>query len=167
MGTLGFDKYCDPLKVYLSKYREAVKGEKPEKKTIVKKIEPSNSNSYNSSQYQYQYQYQYNNTTTSQNAHELPRLNGTTTTVIVSNDTKVYSYESDGQTIYYTTTNDGTNVQVYPQPDGTYIQYVSYQTGDEADNYDADNIVGGGTKRTQEEADIGKDDENDTKASKL
>lgn len=32
MSTLGFDKYVDPLKVYLSKYREAVRGEKPEKR---------------------------------------------------------------------------------------------------------------------------------------
>lgn len=31
MSTLGFDKYVEPLKIYLSKYREAVKGEKPEK----------------------------------------------------------------------------------------------------------------------------------------
>ncbi|GMH99182.1 hypothetical protein TrLO_g9731 [Triparma laevis f. longispina] len=31
MSTLGFDKYVEPLKVYLAKYREAVKGEKPEK----------------------------------------------------------------------------------------------------------------------------------------
>lgn len=32
MSTLGFDKYVDPLKTYLLKYRESVKGEKPEKK---------------------------------------------------------------------------------------------------------------------------------------
>lgn len=32
MSTLGFDKYIEPLKLYLSKYRESVKGEKPEKK---------------------------------------------------------------------------------------------------------------------------------------
>ena len=31
MSTLGFDKYVEPLKVYLSKYREAVRGDKPEK----------------------------------------------------------------------------------------------------------------------------------------
>ena len=31
MSTLGFDKYVDPLKLYLSKYRESVKGDKPEK----------------------------------------------------------------------------------------------------------------------------------------
>ena len=31
MSTLGFDKYVEPLKVYLAKYREAVRGEKPEK----------------------------------------------------------------------------------------------------------------------------------------
>ena len=31
MSTLGFDKYVDPLKVYLGKYREAVRGEKPDK----------------------------------------------------------------------------------------------------------------------------------------
>jgi len=32
MTTLGFDRYVEPLKVYLAKYRESVKGEKPEKK---------------------------------------------------------------------------------------------------------------------------------------
>jgi nuclear transcription Y subunit beta len=32
MSTLGFDRYIDPLKVYLNKYRDAVKGDKPEKK---------------------------------------------------------------------------------------------------------------------------------------
>ena len=32
MGTLGFENYGDPLRMYLSKYRESVKGEKPEKK---------------------------------------------------------------------------------------------------------------------------------------
>ena len=33
MNTLGFEKYIDPLKTYLGKYRESVKGEKPEKPT--------------------------------------------------------------------------------------------------------------------------------------
>jgi nuclear transcription Y subunit beta len=33
MSTLGFDKYVEPLKIYLAKYREAVKGDKPEKKS--------------------------------------------------------------------------------------------------------------------------------------
>ncbi len=33
MGTLGFDQYGEPLRIYLAKYRESVKGEKPEKKT--------------------------------------------------------------------------------------------------------------------------------------
>jgi nuclear transcription Y subunit beta len=33
MSTLGFDKYVEPLKLYLAKYRESVKGEKPEKKS--------------------------------------------------------------------------------------------------------------------------------------
>ncbi|CAN7988797.1 unnamed protein product, partial [Ixodes hexagonus] len=28
MSTLGFDNYIEPLKVYLQKYREAMKGEK-------------------------------------------------------------------------------------------------------------------------------------------
>lgn len=37
MSTLGFDKYVDPLNKYLGKYRESVKGEKPEKKTATKK----------------------------------------------------------------------------------------------------------------------------------
>ena len=31
MSTLGFDRYVEPLKVYLAKYREAVRGDKPEK----------------------------------------------------------------------------------------------------------------------------------------
>ena len=31
MSTLGFDKYVEPLKLYLSKYRDAVRGAKPEK----------------------------------------------------------------------------------------------------------------------------------------
>lgn len=30
MSTLGFDRYVEPLKVYLAKYREAVRGDKPE-----------------------------------------------------------------------------------------------------------------------------------------
>mmetsp|Transcript_25921 Transcript_25921/g.60203 ORF Transcript_25921/g.60203 Transcript_25921/m.60203 type:complete len:137 (-) Transcript_25921:125-535(-) len=32
MSTLGFDKYVEPLKLYLSKYREAVRGDKPDKR---------------------------------------------------------------------------------------------------------------------------------------
>ncbi len=32
MSTLGFDKYVEPLKLFLGKYRESVKIEKPEKK---------------------------------------------------------------------------------------------------------------------------------------
>jgi nuclear transcription Y subunit beta len=31
MSTLGFDKYVEPLAVYLTRYRESVKGEKTEK----------------------------------------------------------------------------------------------------------------------------------------
>lgn len=31
MSTLGFDKYVEPLKLYLSKYREAVRVDKPDK----------------------------------------------------------------------------------------------------------------------------------------
>lgn len=31
MSTLGFDKYVEPLKEYLRKYRETVRGEKPSK----------------------------------------------------------------------------------------------------------------------------------------
>jgi nuclear transcription Y subunit beta len=31
MSTLALGKYVEPLKIYLAKYREAVKGEKPEK----------------------------------------------------------------------------------------------------------------------------------------
>jgi len=31
MSTLGFDKYVEPLKLYLSKYRESVRGDKTEK----------------------------------------------------------------------------------------------------------------------------------------
>lgn len=30
MSTLGFDKYVEPLKIYLSKYREAIRGDKPD-----------------------------------------------------------------------------------------------------------------------------------------
>ena len=33
MSTLGFDKYVEPLKLYLSKYREAIRGDKPETAT--------------------------------------------------------------------------------------------------------------------------------------
>lgn len=33
MSTLGMDKYIEPLRTYLGKYRESVKGDKPEKKT--------------------------------------------------------------------------------------------------------------------------------------
>ncbi len=29
MSTLRFDKYVEPLKLYLSKYRESMKGDKP------------------------------------------------------------------------------------------------------------------------------------------
>lgn len=36
MSTLGFDQYGDPLRVYLAKYRESVKGDKPEKVKPVK-----------------------------------------------------------------------------------------------------------------------------------
>ena len=32
MSTLGFDKYVEPLKIYLTKYREAIRGDKPEGK---------------------------------------------------------------------------------------------------------------------------------------
>ncbi|KAL9183096.1 hypothetical protein ACHAXT_004883 [Thalassiosira profunda] len=31
LSTLGFDRYVEPLKVYLAKYRETVRGEKPAK----------------------------------------------------------------------------------------------------------------------------------------
>jgi nuclear transcription Y subunit beta len=31
MGTLGFEQYGEPLRIYLAKYRESVKGERPEK----------------------------------------------------------------------------------------------------------------------------------------
>lgn len=30
MSTLGFDKYVEPLRLYLTKYREAIRGEKPD-----------------------------------------------------------------------------------------------------------------------------------------
>jgi nuclear transcription Y subunit beta len=36
MGTLGFEKYLEPLKLYLLKYREAVKGDKPDKKSAAR-----------------------------------------------------------------------------------------------------------------------------------
>ncbi len=32
MSTLGFDKYVEPLKIYLGKYREAIRGDKPDSK---------------------------------------------------------------------------------------------------------------------------------------
>lgn len=35
MSTLGFDKYVEPLKIYLSKYREAIRGDKPDAKVGV------------------------------------------------------------------------------------------------------------------------------------
>lgn len=38
MSTLGFDKYVEPLKVYLARYRDTVKGEKPEKKSSKKEL---------------------------------------------------------------------------------------------------------------------------------
>jgi len=37
MSTLGMEKYIEPLRMYLGKYRESVKGEKPEKKTTSSK----------------------------------------------------------------------------------------------------------------------------------
>ena len=37
MSTLGFDKYVEPLKLYLQKYRESVKGDKPAAKAPGKK----------------------------------------------------------------------------------------------------------------------------------
>ena len=36
MIDIGFTDYVDPLKLYLAKYRESVKGEKPEKKSVLK-----------------------------------------------------------------------------------------------------------------------------------
>ena len=36
MISIGFTDYVDPLKLYLAKYRESVKGEKPEKKSVLK-----------------------------------------------------------------------------------------------------------------------------------
>jgi nuclear transcription Y subunit beta len=50
MGTLGFDKYSGPLKIYLSKYRDSVKGDKPEKKIVNKKPEGKNNNTHNTLQ---------------------------------------------------------------------------------------------------------------------
>jgi nuclear transcription Y subunit beta len=41
MSTLGFEKYIDPLKAYLAKYRESVKGEKiADKKTPIRRDVP-------------------------------------------------------------------------------------------------------------------------------
>lgn len=31
MSTLGFEKYVEPLKIYLTRYRESVKGDKVDK----------------------------------------------------------------------------------------------------------------------------------------
>lgn len=45
MSTLGFEKYVEPLKLYLGKYRESVKGEKPEKKATIRQKEPVFTNS--------------------------------------------------------------------------------------------------------------------------
>lgn len=45
MGSLGFEKYVEPLKVYLAKYREAARGDKPEKKQYVRKDQSSSSSS--------------------------------------------------------------------------------------------------------------------------
>lgn len=45
MSTLGFDKYIDPLKIYLLKYRESVKGEKPEKKPYSRKADQMSNSS--------------------------------------------------------------------------------------------------------------------------
>eukprot|EP00612_Vaucheria_litorea_P004413 CAMPEP_0171464638 /NCGR_PEP_ID=MMETSP0945-20130129/7898_1 /TAXON_ID=109269 /ORGANISM="Vaucheria litorea, Strain CCMP2940" /LENGTH=167 /DNA_ID=CAMNT_0011991809 /DNA_START=224 /DNA_END=727 /DNA_ORIENTATION=+ len=46
MSTLGFDKYVEPLKVYLSKYRESVKVDRPEKKSRKDEDGGSNAASY-------------------------------------------------------------------------------------------------------------------------
>jgi hypothetical protein len=32
MSTLGFDRYVEPLKIYLAKYRDSVRGDRPDKK---------------------------------------------------------------------------------------------------------------------------------------
>ena len=45
MSTLGFDKYVEPLKLYLLKYRESVKGEKPEKKPSARALKDAALNS--------------------------------------------------------------------------------------------------------------------------
>ena len=45
MSTLGFDKYVEPLKIYLHKYRDAVKGaenNKPSSSTLEEEVEDSN-----------------------------------------------------------------------------------------------------------------------------
>jgi len=39
MSTLGFDRYVEPLKVYLAKYREAVRGDKPEGGVVERLVE--------------------------------------------------------------------------------------------------------------------------------
>ena len=40
MGNLGFDNYLDPLKVYLHRYRESMKGDKSTRKTRTGKQTP-------------------------------------------------------------------------------------------------------------------------------
>lgn len=45
MGSLGFEKYVEPLKVYLAKYRDAARGDKPEKKQYVRKEHAASSSS--------------------------------------------------------------------------------------------------------------------------
>lgn len=189
MSTLGFDKYAEPLKVYLSKYREAVKGEKPEKKTTttVKKIDTPNNinNSINNLNNSISAS-SGTNSNIYNNPYQQPHYATTTTTTTTSNEIKVYSYESNGQTIYYTTTNEGTNVQVYKQPDGSYVQYqyVQYQeptpsttttsaaiTTANTSSYQRDeqystvNDSISGTKRSQYDADL--NNNNDSKASKV
>lgn len=44
MTTLGFERYVEPLKIYLSKYREAIRTDRPEKKMLGNK-RPNDSNS--------------------------------------------------------------------------------------------------------------------------
>jgi hypothetical protein len=49
MTTLGFEHYIEPLKLYLSKYRDAVKGEKPDKKYTARTKAEKDDSSYQSS----------------------------------------------------------------------------------------------------------------------
>lgn len=78
MSTLGFDKYIDPLKLYLSKYRDSVKGEKPEKKPSAASMRKSDQGSSSSTSNQQQQQQHHNmpmNSLLNMNNNTNPHMN--------------------------------------------------------------------------------------------